>query len=649
MLAGAGSGKTGVITRRIAWLIGERGVDPAHIIAVTFTNKAAREMKHRVTGLMGSAKAASKISVSTFHRLGLRMLREECDALGLGRDFSIVGPADSSAIIADIVSRKFCMDTTHADAVRNAVSALKNGATTDTESLPESLSKTPLVEIRDAYQRYLKACNAVDLDDMICMPRELLANRTDVLNRWRGRVQYLLVDEYQDTNATQYDLVRLLAGSGKGLMVVGDDDQSIYAWRGAMPENLGQLGSDFSDLEVIKLEQNYRSRGRILKLANHLISNNVRPFEKTLWSELGYGDPVPVIRCLNEIREVERVVSELVSAQQRTRAKYSDFAILYRSNYQSRLLEQRLMEMQVPYRLSGGLSFFDRTEIRDLIAYLRLIANPRDDAALVRIINTPRRGIGAGTLEKIGAFARDRGLTLAESIHESELLSNLTRGTADKVQKFSTLIMRYQDAANEIATRELIDDLLEDIGYRDWLEEQAQDDEQMARRWQNIMDLADWITRATGASGDDGEELADVIRKLILADMLEKRDDEEDVSDKVNLMTLHAAKGLEFDNVFIIGVEEGILPHANSGSPSGIEEERRLLYVGITRARFNLTLSFCARRRRFGEVIECQPSRFLDELPRVELDWQSPETDNSEGARQASRSHLAGIRAMLSR
>ncbi len=641
VLAGAGSGKTGVITRRIAWLIDERAVDPAGIVAVTFTNKAAREMKARVTALAGAR--AEGAGISTFHRLGMRILRREHGRAGLTPSFSIVGPADSRAIIADLLAREFGTDPSAADAVAGALSAWRNAPRGAPEPPGSSLGR-----IDAAYRRHLRALNALDLDDMVCLPRDLLAEDEELLGRWRERIGHLLVDEYQDTNAAQYELVRLLAGDGSNLVVVGDDDQSIYAWRGAMPENLARLAQDFPDLEVIKLEQNYRSRGRILKLANHLIRNNRRTFEKTLWSELGPGDPVRVLVCANEMREADQVVSELMSAHFQRRARYGDFAILYRSNHQSRIFEQRLMQMRVPYQLSGGQSFFDRTEVRDLMAYLRLIANPADDSALMRIVNAPRRGIGAGTLEKLGEAARARRMTAAEAMLESAVVDALPPRARASVEAFAGLIVRFRDFAESAPPGELIDDLLEEIGYRQWLLDESDSDEAAERRWQNVQELRQWLERVS-RSGDGDGGLADAVRTLVLTDMLDRREDDEVDDDKVRLMTLHAAKGLEFDHVILVGVSDDLLPHANSTGEAGVEEERRLFYVGITRARKHLTLSWPSSRRRYGEIIDCRPSRFIDELPAEDLEFERDGEADDERVRNAGRAHLASIRALLAR
>ena len=641
VLAGAGSGKTGVITRRMAWLVNSCEVRPENIYAVTFTNKAAREMKHRLDGMLGKVKGGAGVNVSTFHRLGLRILRKEAANLGLKDGFSIVDSNDASAIVGDLLQREFNIKADQADAVRNAISTLKN-----TNADPGQTADRRLGKIFDAYQRYLRACNAVDLDDMIALPVQLLAGDTDVRNRWRSRIHYLLVDEYQDTNSAQYQMVRLLGGEGEGLMVVGDDDQSIYAWRGAMPENLQHLGEDYPDLRVIKLEQNYRSRGRILKLANHLIKHNPRPFEKVLWSELGYGDPVRVLHCTNEVREAERVVSELMSERFQKRLDFSQFAIIYRSNYQSRVLEQKLMEMQIPYQISGGQSFFDRTEIRDMMAYLRLLANPADDAAFARVINTPRRGIGAASLETINSFAARQKVPLSEVIHDQVLRQRLSSRAATRLGEFASLITTLSDEAGRLKPSELITLLTDQVDYRQWLMDQSDSEEAAERRWQNVLELSGWMDRM-GQDNGQALELVEIIRRLTLSDMLDRNEDEEEFGDQVSLMTLHAAKGLEFDHVFIVGVEEDILPHANSQDDAGVQEERRLFYVGITRARHSLCLSMAGHRKRYGEVISCSPSRFLDELPPEDLDWSMPGKTDTREEKKLGSAHLAGIREML--
>ncbi|MFT5110891.1 MAG: ATP-dependent DNA helicase Rep [Parasphingorhabdus sp.] len=643
VLAGAGSGKTGVITRRIAWLVEQQKVPAENIFAVTFTNKAAREMKQRVANEIVDKQLSKKLTISTFHSLGMRIIRKECSNLGLTSNFSIVDPADALSVLRDLLQRDFNEDAGQAEKLQAAISTIKSQSSLEAGELDSSL---PLMKLYEGYQRYLKACNAIDLDDLISIPRQLLASQSDVLNRWRQRVHYLLVDEYQDTNASQYDLVKLLTGSGAGLTVVGDDDQSIYAWRGAMPENLFQLAVDFPDLEQITLDQNYRSMGRILKLANGLIKNNPRPFEKNLWSELGYGDPVRVYSCPNEVKEAEKVVSELMTQRFQKRSELSDFAILYRSNHQARIIEQKLMEMQIPYKLSGGRSFFDRSEIRDVLAYLKLVANPVDDSSLMRIINTPRRGIGAATLEKVALQATKNSVSISQVIHLDGLEHYIGKRQGQSLREFSNTLIKFQDWAERAGAEEIMDDLLEEIGYRGWLDDQCDSPEQAERRWKNVLDLKQWIGRM--AKGGEGGDLGDIVRRLCLTDMLDRQED-DDNNNQVSLMTMHAAKGLEFNHVFIVGVEEGILPHQNSQGKDGIEEERRLFYVGITRAKKNLCLTLCMTRRRFGELLVGEPSRFLEELPQDDLDWRRPNQADAAEERQTGKAHLAGIREMLGR
>ena len=641
VLAGAGSGKTGVITKRIVTLISKENVKPETIYAVTFTNKAAREMQQRVAAQMSSLTGKGKKPViSTFHRLGLSILSAEGESIGVKRGFSIVDGRDAVTIIGDILQREFGVRAEQAEAVRNAISTLKNNSGAS-NNIPQNIAK-----VRQAYDRYLRACNAVDLDDMIQLPVQLLTENIDIRNRWRSKIHYLLVDEYQDTNDTQYEMVKLLAGSGSGLMVVGDDDQSIYAWRGAKPENLMRLESDFTDLTLIKLEQNYRSQGRILKLANHLIENNPRPFVKTLWSELGYGDPVRVIQSKTDIKEAEQVISELMSDRFQKKLKYSDFAILYRSNYQSRILELKLMELQVPYLLSGGQSFFDRTEIRDIMCYLKLISNPSDDSALFRIINTPRRGIGASTLEQINSWAVEKRLTMSEAIFDPQLRQCFSSRARSGLENFCNVLDELRNSLDTMDPAELIESLVESIDYNDWLQSQSETEDVAKRRLNNIAELGLWMKRMRANEGED-LDLIDIIRRLTLSDMLDRQNKEEEQQDGVSLMTLHAAKGLEFNRVFIVGVEENILPHMNSQDDAGLQEERRLFYVGITRARMALTLSMAANRKRFGEVIRCTPSRFLEELPVEDLNWNRISEQPIAEQRKVGKAHLAGIRDFL--
>ena len=647
VLAGAGSGKTRVITYKIAWLLARKNVDACNIFAVTFTNKAAREMKSRVTELL-DGDITKGLTISTFHSLGMKILREEVEASGRKRGFSIFDPADSQHVVRELLKADLD-DNGLVDRVRNQISAWKNELVSPAQA--ERLAMTNPTEVAAAkvysgYERYLQACNAVDLDDLLYLPNELLRKFDNLRLKWQARVQFILVDEYQDTNAAQYNLVKtLVAGSGgNGLTAVGDDDQSIYAWRGAQPENLTHLQTDFPTLQLVKLEQNYRSMGRILELANHLIENNPRPFEKKLWSELGYGDPIMIIAAENDEREAEKVVASLMQHRFQNQKPYSDYAILYRGNHQSRMLEKKLREMHIPYYLSGGLSFFDRSEIKDVMAYLRLLTNPSDDNAFIRAINTPRRGIGAVTLEALGEVARIEGGNLFPSISSEQLHSHLSPKRQGSVKQFEHWLTGLVERAETESPLAIINTLLDDIAYQDWIVAQSASLEQADIRWRNVEDLLKWIS-SIASKGED-KSLSEVVATISLMGILEKNEDEVD-SNVVSLMTLHAAKGLEFPHVTIVGLEEEILPHRTSIEDDMVEEERRLFYVGITRAQRELTLSYANKRNRYGEEIECSPSRFLDELDQQHIIWEDKIANDPERREQVGLAHLSAMRALL--
>ena len=646
VLAGAGSGKTRVITRKIAHLINQVGLEPRHITAVTFTNKAAREMKERVNGLLkkGSAKG---LNISTFHTLGLNIIRREHKRLGLKSGFSLFDDQDSANLLRELL-RADSDDEGQAARFQWTISAWKNAMTTPEEAA--NRSENPL-ELRSAglygsYQRALRAYNAVDFDDLILMPVELFREQKDALESWQNRIRYLLVDEYQDTNLSQYELVRNLVGVRQALTVVGDDDQSIYAWRCACPENLKQLQIDFPRLQVIKMEQNYRSTGRILKAANRLIANNPHVFEKRLWSELGPGDPIRVLPCRNENHEAEKVVSEIIHHRFTGSAAFGDYAILYRGNHQARLFETVLRQQNIPYYLSGGTSFFSRTEIKDVMAYLRLLANPEDDAALLRIVNTPRREIGPGTLEKLGGYATERHIPLLDACDELGLEQVLTGRPLQRLREFSRWVEGFRIRAENDHPVKTVKSMLKELDYENWLYSSSASDKTAKSRWENVTDLIAWLERL--CKGDmAGESLSIVINHLTLQDILERQDDDSG-GDRVHLMTLHSAKGLEFPYVFLVGMEEELLPHRTSIGEDNIEEERRLAYVGMTRARRVLTLSFATKRKRYGEMTSCEPSRFLTELPEEDLVWEGRDNRLTKSEKQQrGNAHLANMRSML--
>jgi ATP-dependent DNA helicase Rep len=644
VLAGAGSGKTRVITRKIAYLIGAAGIAPRHIVAVTFTNKAAREMKARVGALSGGGRTTG-LTITTFHSLGLDLLRRERKAAGLKAGFSLLDEQDSEALLREIL-RHGDDDPATADA-RARISQWKNDLVAPPQALSHAADEREARHARlyGEYARALRAYNAVDFDDLILRPVELLRDDAALRERWQNRVHHLLVDEYQDTNGAQYELVRLLVGVRGALTVVGDDDQSIYAWRGARPENLARLREDFPRLRIIKLEQNYRSSTRILRAANALIANNPHVFEKKLWSELGPGEPIRVVQCRDEDHEAERVVAEILQRRYAKNEGFGDCAVLYRGNHQARLFEKALRAHDIPYFLSGGQSFFARTEVKDVMAYLRLLANPDDDAAFLRIVNVPRREIGPHTVERLGAYAGSRGVGLLAACDELGLSSVLSGRPLDRLREFARWIAQHVRIADREGTVEAMRSLLRDIDYDDWLREQSGSPKTADRRAENVEELIDWVGRLQGDDRD--ATLAEIVQRLTLQDVLDRQEDETG-GDRVHLMTLHSAKGLEFPNVYLAGVEEELLPHRSSIEADTIEEERRLAYVGITRAQRTLMLTFAAKRRRFGEQVSCEPSRFLAELPADDLQWEGRDAvGDREAQRQRGRESLAGLRAML--
>ncbi len=646
VLAGAGSGKTRVITYKIAWLLARKQVDPRHIFAVTFTNKAAKEMKQRVTELL-DATSTQGLTISTFHSLGMSLIREEVDAAGLKSGFSIFDPADSLYVVRELLKADLD-DNGLVERVRNQISAWKNAMLSPSQA-EQFASNEPsggaAARVYADYQRYLQACNAVDLDDLLYLPNEILRKFDTVRSKWQARVRFLLVDEYQDTNAAQYSLVKTLLGGshGGGLTAVGDDDQSIYAWRGAQPENLVNLQQDFPDLELVKLEQNYRSMGRILALANHVIQHNPRPFEKNLWSELGHGDKTTIIAAETDEREAEKIVAALMQHRFQHQTPYKDYAILYRGNHQSRILEKKLREMRIPYFLSGGMSFFDRGEIKDVMAYMRLITNPLDDNAFVRAINTPRRGVGASSLEALAKTARASECSLTSAIDSPKLHSNLAPSRQGSLKQFSYWLSDLHERAGSEPPLDLIESVLDDIAYRDWIVKQSASPEQAESRWKNVKDLLAWVKSIADQSDD--KTLMDVVATISLMGMLDKEDEQDD--NVVSLMTLHASKGLEFPHVSIVGMEEEILPHRSSIEDDMVDEERRLFYVGITRAQRQLTLSYANKRKRYGEVLDCSPSRFLDELDPEHIVWEEKLAKDPKHTEDVGAAHLAAMRALL--
>jgi ATP-dependent DNA helicase Rep len=651
VLAGAGSGKTRVITNKIAYLVRECEMPARYIAAVTFTNKAAREMKERVAQTLGK-KEARGLKVSTFHTLGLNIIKSEVKTLGLKPGFSLFDDKDSMSLLKDLTEVEFDGDKELLSALQSCISNWKNDLILPEDLKQKTLSPTEL-EHAEFYQRYynhLRAYNALDFDDLILLPTVLLKNNETVRQKWQNKIRYLLVDEYQDTNTSQYELVRLLVGERARFTVVGDDDQSIYSWRGARPQNLVLLQTDFPKLRVIKLEQNYRSSERILHCANILIQNNPHIFEKKLFSELGYGDPLQVITAKNEDHEAERVVAELMAHKFMGATKFKDYAILYRGNFQSRVFEKVLMSNRIPYKISGGMSFFGRTEVKDIMAYLRLLVNQDDDNALLRVINTPTRGIGRVSLEKLGNLANHNRTSMFEAAFDPNLQDVLSGKALVSVEQFSRWIVELSDRAvrgDGIAT---IREMIKAMGYEEWLYESSTSPKAAEMGMANISTLFGWISdMLEGSELDSPMTLQEVVNRLILRDMMERGEDDEE-TDQVQLMTLHSSKGLEFPYVFMVGMEEGLLPHQSSIDEDNIDEERRLAYVGITRAQKVLFMTLVKERRQYGEVINPEPSRFLHELPQDDLVWEHKKPKVSAQERQQkSQVGIANLRNMMNK
>ena len=656
VLAGAGSGKTRVITQKIAFLIESCGYEAKHIAALTFTNKAALEMRERIAKLLKEPKAAKQLTVSTFHSLGVHILRREVASLGLKDRFSIMDSDDCFSIVQDLSATT---DKAVIRRMQNAMSLWKNTLQTPEQALQHAQDEEQAQAAR-VYRNYvatLSSYQAVDFDDLIRLPVELFRQDESARERWQRKLRYLLLDEYQDTNTCQYELVKLLVtGLGKKPMftAVGDDDQAIYAWRGATVENLKTLQTDFPDLKLIKLEQNYRSSTRILQAANAVIANNPKLFEKALWSEHGLGDPVKVMAMEDEEAEADQVVIMLSAHKFERRAKFSDYAILYRGNHQARVFEKALRRERIPYVMSGGQSFFDRAEIKDIISYLRLVANGDDDPAFIRAVTTPKRGIGQVTLEALGSFAGQWQCSLFEAVFKGGIEAKLTDRQLGPLREFCDFINQLEARASRVGAAgsgenaaAVLDDMMKEINYEAYLYDTF-DDVQAQNKWQNVLDFTGWLKEkgTGGREGTDPEKsLLELTQMVALMSMLEGRDEEPDA---VRLSTLHAAKGLEFGHVFMVGVEEGILPH--KGDPDApadsiatrIEEERRLMYVGITRAQRTLHLSWCKNRKRARDSVPCEVSRFVKEMC-LDQDEASP----AEIDAQTPQNRLANLKALL--
>ncbi|MFT3718841.1 ATP-dependent helicase [Pseudorhodoferax sp.] len=632
VLAGAGSGKTRVITAKIARLI-QAGLEPRRIAAITFTNKAAAEMRERARGLVG--KPAKEVAICTFHALGVRMVREDGHRVGLKPQFSILDADDVTGILKDAGG------TTDAATARQwqwTISKWKNMGLSAREAEAQAADDSERITARimARYEERLTAYQSVDFDDLIGLPLRLLRDHAEVREKWQRVLGHVLVDEYQDTNATQYEVLKLLVGERARFTAVGDDDQSIYGWRGATLDNLKRLPVDYPQLKVVKLEQNYRSTSAILRAANNVIGPNPKLFPKTLFSELGEGEPVRIVDADSEEHEAERVVARIQSLRANSaHQEFRHFAVLYRANHQAKPFEKALRKAQIPYKVSGGTSFFDRAEIRDLCAWFRLWVNNDDDPAFLRAVTTPKRGIGHQTLAQLGQYATQYKLSLFASLFSGSLASLLPRRAHEGLTEFGRYVNDLEYRARQTlgaeAARGFMLEWLQEIGYEQHLYDHEESEQAAAARWSNVMDFVDWMSGRCGGQVDDAagvatqsevKSLLEVAQTVSLLSTISEREQDQDL---VVLSTLHAAKGLEWPHVMLVGVNEGMLPFkldddggrqqkVSDDVAQRLQEERRLMYVGITRAQRTLAVSWTRKRKRGRELVPAQPSRFIAEM-----------------------------------
>ncbi|MGX5729640.1 UvrD-helicase domain-containing protein [Pseudoxanthomonas beigongshangi] len=637
VLAGAGSGKTRVIIEKIAHLITSGRMPAKRIAAITFTNKSAKEMRERL-GKRLKSDVTDGLTVCTFHALGLKFLQIEHAAAGLKRGFSIFDADDAAAQIKDLMTGA---KPDAIDAAKNLISRAKNAGLSPEEAMAAARSarEQEAASLYARYQARLSTFNAVDFDDLIRLPVQILEGNEDIAKAWRERIGYLLVDECQDTNDAQYRLLKQLAGPRGDFTCVGDDDQSIYAWRGANPDNLLEMAKDYPKLEIIKLEQNYRCSNRVLRAANALIANNPHEHLKKLWSDQPDGDRIRVWECRDSEHEAEKVAAEISFLHTAREAPWSDFCILFRGNHQSRVLEKALQLLRVPYHLTGGTAFLERQEVKDALSWLRLVANPDDDTAFLRAVQSPKREVGTTSLAKLAEMAQQGGMPMSRAAESMTVLKALPARAANGLSAFNDVIRDLRDHTRTLSAKDLLLRLIERSGLLADLRAQSKDQAGFERRRANLDELADWFD-----GGPRGGNVGDLAAQLALL----SRNDKDDGGNQVRLMSLHAAKGLEFRYVFIVGCEDGTLPHEISVEEGNLAEERRLMYVGITRAKQALWLSHSRETRRFGERIRLMPSRFLDELPAAELqrDGADPVAD-AERKKERASAGLAAIQALL--
>ncbi|MCC4596479.1 DNA helicase Rep [Xanthomonas campestris pv. phormiicola] len=637
VLAGAGSGKTRVIVEKIAHLIATGRYPAKRIAAITFTNKSAKEMRERVAKRI-RGDAADGLTICTFHALGLKFLQIEHAAVGLKRGFSIFDADDAAAQIKDL------MHGAKPDAIddaRNLISRAKNAGLSPEQAMAAARSnrEQEAASLYERYQARLSTFNAVDFDDLIRLPVQVLEENEDIVMAWRERIGYLLVDESQDTNDAQYRLLKMLAGPRGNFTCVGDDDQSIYAWRGANPENLMQMGRDYPALQIVKLEQNYRCSNRVLRAANALIAHNPHEHLKTLWSDQADGERIRVWECRDSEHEAEKVAAEIAYLGTAKQVPWSDFCILFRGNFQSRPLEKALQMAGVPYHITGGTAFLERQEVKDVLSWLRLLVNPDDDAAFLRAVQAPKREVGATSLAKLAELASAKHLPMSRAAESMGALQQLPPRAANGLSDFVDVLHELRTASLTLSSADVVRQLAEQSGLIRELRSQCKDETTFQRRRSNLEELAKWFE-----GGPRGATVGDLAAQLALL----SRNDKDDGGNQVRMMTMHASKGLEFRYVFIVGCEDGVLPHEVSLEEGNLQEERRLLYVGITRAKEQLWMSYSKLTRKFGEHIRLKPSRFFAEIPAEEMqrDGADPVAD-AERKKERANAGLAAIQALF--
>ncbi|MGT9864134.1 UvrD-helicase domain-containing protein [Stenotrophomonas maltophilia group sp. P373] len=637
VLAGAGSGKTRVIVEKIAHLIGSGRYPARRIAAITFTNKSAKEMRERVAKRLRE-QDADEVTICTFHALGLKFLQIEHAAVGLKRGFSIFDADDAAAQIKDLM---YGAKPDDIEDMKNLVSRAKNAGLSPEQAMAAARSnrEKEAASVYERYQLRLTAFNAVDFDDLIRLPVQILEENPEIALAWRERIGYLLVDECQDTNDAQYRLLKQLAGEKGNFTCVGDDDQSIYAWRGANPENLQQMGRDYPTLEIIKLEQNYRCSNRVLRAANALIANNPHEHLKKLWSDQADGERIRVWECRNSEHEAEKVAAEIAFVAQSRNVPWSDFCILFRGNFQSRPLEKAMQLLRIPYHLTGGTMFLERQEVKDTLAWLRLLVNPDDDTAFMRAVQSPKRDVGAGTLARLAELAQEKDIPMAHAAESIGALQQLPPRAANSLARFTDILRDLRAQMRQVSSGDMIRKVAKESGLLSELRQQAKEEASYQRRANNIEELAQWFE-----GGPRGATAADLAGQLALL----SRSDKDEGGNQVRMMTMHASKGLEFPYVFIVGCEDGVLPHQVSLDEGNLQEERRLLYVGITRAKIQLWMSYSKLTRKFGEHVRLKPSRFFEEIPAEEIqrDGADPVADAARKKERATAG-LAAIEALF--